>query len=69
VAQMTRTKFTFFDVTGGALWVCGIITAGYLFGSVPWVKDNLDKIIWAMILIPGLIILFGAWKARRKATA
>jgi membrane-associated protein len=27
----------------------------------------LDKIFWAMILIPGLVILFGAWKARRKA--
>jgi membrane-associated protein len=67
VAQMTRSKFTFYDVTGGALWVCSIITAGYLFGSVPWVKANLDKIIWAMILIPGLVILVGAWKSRRKA--
>jgi membrane-associated protein len=67
VAQMTRSKFTFYDVTGGALWVGGIITAGYFFGSVPWVKTNLDKIIWAMILIPGLVILYGAWKARRKA--
>jgi membrane-associated protein len=70
VAAMTRSKFTFYDVTGGLLWVGGIITAGYFFGSVPWVKENLDKIIWAMILIPGLFVLFGAWKARRKgATA
>jgi membrane-associated protein len=67
VAQMTRSKFTFFDVTGGALWVGGVITAGYFFGSVPWVKMNLDKIIWAMILIPGVVVLFGAWKSRRKA--
>ena len=67
VAQMTRSKFTFYDVTGGALWVGGIITAGYFFGSVPWVKANLDKIIWAMILIPGLFVLAGAWKARRQA--
>ncbi|MEO5672338.1 MAG: VTT domain-containing protein [Ramlibacter sp.] len=67
VAQMTRSKFTFYDVTGGALWVGGIITAGYLFGGIPWVKQHLDKIIWAMILIPGLLIIFGAWKARRKA--
>ena len=67
VAQMTRSKFSFYDVTGGALWVGGIVTAGYFFGSVPWVKANLDKIIWAMIFIPGLLILFGAWKARRKA--
>jgi membrane-associated protein len=67
VAQMTRSKFTLYDVTGGTLWVGSIVTAGYFFGSVPWVKANLDKIIWAMILIPGLVILFGAWKSRRKA--
>jgi membrane-associated protein len=67
VAQMTRSKFTFYDITGGALWVGSIVTAGYFFGSVPWVKANLDKIIWAMILIPGLVILWGAWKSRRKA--
>jgi membrane-associated protein len=67
VARMTRSKFTFYDVTGGALWVGSITLAGYLFGNLPWVKENLEKIIWGAILIPGLIVLFGAWKARRKA--
>jgi membrane-associated protein len=68
VAEMTRSKFSFFDVTGAVLWVGGITTAGYLFGNVPWVKANLDKIIWAAILIPGLLVMFGAWRARRKLT-
>jgi membrane-associated protein len=65
VAEMTRARFTFYDVTGGVLWVCGITLAGYLFGNIPFVKEHLDKIIWSMILIPGLIAIFGAWKARR----
>jgi membrane-associated protein len=69
VAQMTRSRFTFFDVTGGALWVVGIITIGYFFGNLPWVKAHLDKIIWAMILIPGLFVLWGAWKAKRKPSS
>lgn len=69
VAQMTRRKFTFFDVTGGALWVVGIITVGYFFGSIPFVKQNLDKIIWGMIFVPGLLMVFGAWRARRKSAA
>ena len=64
VAQMTRSKFTFYDVTGGALWVGGLVTAGYLFGNIPWVVANLSKIIWAMILIPGLVIVAGALRAR-----
>ena len=69
VAEMTRRRFTFFDVTGGALWVGSVTLAGYWFGNVPWVKDNLEKIIWAMIFIPGLLIIFGSWRARRKQAA
>ena len=66
VARMTRSKFTFYDVTGGTLWVAGVITAGYFFGSVPWVKANLEKIIWAMILIPGVIVIAGGLRARLR---
>ena len=65
VAQMTRSKFTFFDVTGGALWVIGLTAAGYFFGNLPWVQANLSKIIWALIFVPGLIALFSALRARR----
>nr|WP_315207004.1 VTT domain-containing protein [uncultured Albidiferax sp.] len=64
VAMMGRAKFTFYDVLGGVLWVAGIITIGYFFGNLPWVKQHLDKIIWAMILIPGLVIVLGAVKGR-----
>lgn len=66
VAEMSRAKFTFYDVTGALLWVCGVTTAGYLFGNVPWVKEHLDKVIWSAILLPGLLVLWGGWKARAK---
>lgn len=66
VALMSRRKFTFYDVTGGLLWVVGVTLMGYAFGNVPWVQHNLEKIIWAMIGIPGVIAIFGAWKARRR---
>jgi membrane-associated protein len=69
VAEMTRRRFTFFDITGGGLWVGSVTLAGYWFGNVPWVKENLEKIIWAMIFIPGLLIIFGSWRARRKQAA
>jgi membrane-associated protein len=65
VAQMTRSRFSIYDVSGGTLWVVSLVGAGYLFGNIPWVKDNLSTIVWAMILIPGLIAIVGAWKARR----
>ena len=66
VAEMTRAKFVMFNVIGAMLWVIGLTLAGYLFGNLPWVQANLSKIIWALIIIPGLIAIFGAWKARRN---
>jgi membrane-associated protein len=69
VAQMTRSKFSFYDVSGGTLWVGSLVTAGYLFGNIAWVQANLSKIIWALILVPGLIALYGGWRARHSAAS
>jgi len=67
VAEMTRVKFTAYNVIGALIWVVGLTTAGYLFGNLPWVQENLSLIIWALIIVPGLIAVFGAWKASREA--
>lgn len=66
VAEMNRAKFTFFNISGGALWVIGLIGTGYLFGNIPFVKEHLSQFILAMIVIPGLLVLWGAYKARSK---
>jgi membrane-associated protein len=66
VAAMTRRKFTVYNVAGGALWVVGLLMAGYLFGNLPFVQTHLSKIIWALIFVPGLIALLGAWRAHRQ---
>ena len=66
VAEMNRATFTAYNVVGALIWVVGLTTMGYLFGNLPFVQQHLSKIIWALILIPGLIALFGAWKASRQ---
>jgi membrane-associated protein len=69
IAEMSRGKFSAYNVIGGGIWVVGLVTAGFFLGSIPWVKENLDKIIWATILIPGIVVLAGAWRAGRKGKA
>lgn len=69
VADMSRVKFMAYNIAGALLWVLGICTAGYFLGSLPWVKENLDKIIWSMILLPGLFVIYGAWKSSRSDKA
>lgn len=65
VAQMNRARFSGYNVIGALIWVVGLTGAGYLFGNLPVVQQHLSKIIWALILVPGLIAIFGAWRARR----
>ena len=65
VANMSRRKFTLYDITGGLLWVGSLTLLGYFFGNIPMVKQHLDKVIYAMIIIPGLFVAWGAWKTRK----
>jgi membrane-associated protein len=67
VAEMTRSKFSLFNVAGALLWVVGLCSLGYFFGNMPLVKEHMDKVIWAMIIVPGLIAMFGAWRAQKAA--
>ncbi len=70
VAQMTHARFQAYNVTGGALWVVSLTVAGYLFGNIPWVKDNLTLIILALIIIPGLpalVVAIRTWLEQRRA--
>ncbi len=66
VAEMSRTKFSLYNITGAVIWVVGLTVVGYFFGNLPWVQANLSKIIWAMIIIPGLIVIAGGLKSRFK---
>lgn len=69
VADMSRAKFVMFNVVGALIWVFGIVTAGYFFGNLPFVREHLDKIIWALIFVPGLIAIYGGWRASRAEKA
>jgi membrane-associated protein len=44
--------------------VIGLLLAGYFFGNLPFVQTHLSKIIWALILVPGLGAIFGALRTR-----
>ena len=69
VAQMTRRRFTLYDVSGGVLWVASLTLAGYWFGNLPWVQAHLSRIIWAMVVIPALLVVAGALRGRLRSPA
>jgi membrane-associated protein len=67
VSDMTHTRFQLYNVLGAVLWVVSLVTAGYLFGNVPWVRDNLTAIVLVGVsaaIVP--LALGGLWKFGRR---
>src|SRR5512140_3474551 len=51
VAGMTYRKFLSFNVVGAVAWITSLVYAGYLFGNIPWVKQNLSLIVIAIVVV------------------
>ena len=65
ISEMKYKKFFSYNVIGGILWVALILTLGYFFGSIPFVKNNLSMIIIGIVIlswIPAIV----AWMKREK---
>lgn len=61
--EMDVARFQFFNVAGAALWVVSLVGGGYLFGNVPFVKDNLGIILVVGIAaVLGPIALAAGWR-------
>ena len=51
IARMTYLRFTMYNVAGGLAWVLSLLYAGYWFGNVPVVKQNLSAVIIGVIVL------------------
>lgn len=70
VAAMTYRRFLPIDILGGVLWVGSITQAGFWFGNIPLVKDNLEIVILGIIvvsLLPAMIAGVQHWREKRSA--
>jgi len=65
-ASMTYAKFALYNVTGAILWVVSLGYAGYFFGNVQWVKDNLTLVIIGIIILSILPGVFEILRHRRN---
>ena len=45
VSEMNFSRFQFFNITGAVLWVFGLVIAGYFFGNIPVIRQNLNVIV------------------------
>jgi membrane-associated protein len=68
VGRMGYPRFLGFSVGGALLWVTSLVTAGYYFGNLPLVKNNLTLAILGVIALSLLPIAF-EWLRHRRAKA
>jgi membrane-associated protein len=66
IGAMTYARFTLFNVIGALFWVVSLTFAGFWFGNLPWIKQNLSLIIVAIILISLLPVLIGYLQHKRE---
>jgi membrane-associated protein len=71
VAGMAYPRFIAYNIAGGILWVASLVYAGYLFGNISWVKDNLSLIVVAIVVVSLLpaVLTFVKERARVRGQA
>ena len=59
IAKMPYPRFFGFSVFGTVLWVGGLVTLGYFFGNVPFIKKNLSLLVVFIILLSLVPMIIG----------
>ncbi|MBW7982269.1 DedA family protein [Enterobacillus tribolii] len=67
MGHMSYRHFALFNVVGAILWVVLFTYAGYLFGNVPVVQNNLKLLIVAIIVLSVMPGVIEVWRHRRAA--
>jgi len=68
VAGMSYTRFLSYNDVGAVAWIVSLVYAGYLFGNIPWVKNNMTLIVFLIVvlsLMPAVITFLKERRAQR----
>jgi membrane-associated protein len=66
IGRMHYARFLSFSVAGALLWVISLVYAGYFFGNIPVIRQNLTVVIFVIIGISVMPIALEAVKARMR---
>ncbi|WP_447732178.1 DedA family protein [Pseudomonas shirazensis] len=64
IAHMHYPRFLTFSVAGSLLWVGGLVTLGYFFGNVPFIKQHLSLMVVVIIVLSLVPMLLGLLRGR-----
>ncbi len=64
--DMNYQRFFIYNLVGGFLWAVGVTLIGYLFGNIPFVKNNLEVALVVIIVLSVSPIFVHQLMERRK---
>ena len=67
VGNMNYARFGTYNIIGGIAWVTLFLFAGFLFGNIPFIKDNFELVTIGIILVSVLPMLYEYLKSRRES--
>jgi membrane-associated protein len=67
VGNMNYRRFITFNVVGGLVWVAIFVFLGYLFGNVPFVKQNFEIVTLGIVFVSVLPMIYEYIKSRRES--
>jgi len=67
IGVMTYGRFQAYNIGGALLWVISLSLAGYLFGNLPIIRNNLSLVILAIIVVSMLPAVIGYLKHRSSS--
>jgi len=66
IGTMPYARFIAFSVVGALAWVLSLCLAGYWFGNIPAVKENLGAVIVAIVIVSVMPMAAAFLRARRR---
>ena len=67
IGAMNYRRFLMFNVTGAVLWVALLAYAGFFFGNLPLVRNNLTAVILGIIVLSVVPAIVEFWRAKRAS--
>jgi len=64
IGSMRYSKFLLYNALGGAAWVLLFTGGGYVFGNLPFVRQNFSWIVLGIIVVSVIFVAIEWWRAR-----
>jgi membrane-associated protein len=65
VGSMSYVQFASYNIIGAVLWISLCLFSGYFFGTFPWVQNNFEVVLLAIVVLSVLPAVYEIWRVWR----